>query len=125
MKVQGVRIVIGLFVVTSMSACTPVVEESHPDGIEMNLGPNEALMTQEQLGREWPLTVDQGIVRCEGAGEVYFETGGTAYLVNGTAQGASDGPEIDPIWADDTSVQGFKAKINVGPIIDRGLELCE
>ena len=104
-------------------ACTPVAEESHGDSIEMNLAPNEALMTSDELGEDWPLTVDEGIVRCEGAGEVYFEADGTTYAVNGTARGASDAPEIDQIWADDPEIKGLK--INIGPIIDRGLELCE
>lgn len=87
---------------------------------------NEAHMSRAELGAEWPLTVDEGTVSCEGIGErlgqVYFTAEGTTYAVNGLAQGASDGPDIDQIWADDPEMDGLK--INIGPIIDRGLDLC-
>lgn len=88
---------------------------------------NEARMTRADLGADWPLTVDEGVVSCEGIseglGEIYFTAEGTKYAVNGLAQGASEGPDIDVIWADNPEMEGLK--INIGPIIDRGLELCE
>jgi hypothetical protein len=87
---------------------------------------NEAHMRRADLGTDWPLTVDEGTVSCEGIGErlgeVYFTAEGTTYAVNGLAQGASDGPDIDEIWADNLEMEGLK--INIGPIIDRGLDLC-
>ena len=80
-------------------------------------------MSQDDLGSDWPLTVDEGVVSCEGAGEVYFTAGGTTYAVNGLALRNDDVPEVDAIWADDPDVKGLK--VNIGPIIDRGLQLCE
>ena len=93
------------------------VRDSAPD-----LDPNEALMTRADYGKAWPLTVDEGIVSCEGAGEVYFEAEGTTYAVNGLALGRDNAPEIDRIWAPDPQIKGLK--IDIGPIIDTGLELC-
>lgn len=75
-------------------------------------------MTRSDLGAGWPLTVEEGVVSCEGGGEVYFTAEGTTYAVNGLAQGNSDLPDIDAIWADDPNGGGLK--INIGPIIDRG-----
>jgi hypothetical protein len=81
-------------------------------------------VTAEEFGSDWPLTVDEGHLNCEGAGAVTFtDPGGTTYAVNGTAQGATDYPEIDAIWAD--SNDNFAPKKNIGPLIDRGLDLCE
>ena len=85
------------------------------------------LLTRAAFGADWPLTVEEGTVSCEGIseglGEVYFSAEGTTYAVNGLAQGASDGPDIDLIWADNPEIKG--TKINIHPIIERGLELCE
>lgn len=83
----------------------------------------------EQLGRadwgdEWPLTVDSGTVRCEDGGLVLFEADGTTYAVNGTAMSQRpELPEVDEIWADNPDIPG--AKIDIGPVLDSGLELCE
>lgn len=77
---------------------------------------------------EWPLTVSKGVVRCEGSdgsGSVIFRApDGTDYAVNGTAKAVKqDLPEIAAIWKKDPDVPG--TRINIGPVIDRGLELCK
>lgn len=77
----------------------------------------------EASGAEWPLTVEDGTIRCENGGQVTFEGGGRKYAVNGTARGQTDLPDIDPIWAD--TGDGLGLKKNIGPIIDIGLELCD
>lgn len=81
-------------------------------------------MTQAEFGDKWPFSVSEGTLRCEGsggAGAVTFEAGGKVYGVNGTAKGRGL-PGIEPIWLDDSSGLGLKK--SVGPIIDRGLQLC-
>jgi hypothetical protein len=88
------------------------VEEAEPGTI-----------TRDEFGDDWPFTVEGGVLRCEGeggVGAVIFEAEETEYGVNGVAksQGYAD---IEPIWADEPSTG---AKKNIGPIIDRGLELC-
>lgn len=82
---------------------------------------NSITVTRADFGDEWPLTVEEGELACE-ADAVTFTTGGTTYGVNGLAIGRGH-PEIDPIWADDP--EGLVPKINIGPLLQRGLELCE
>lgn len=85
----------------------------------------DGTISRESVGEDWPLTVESGIVACEGNngyGAVSFTADGTTYGVNGVAlqQGL---PRIDPIWADDPSIPG--GKLNIGPIINAGLALCK
>ncbi|MDQ3913925.1 MAG: YebY family protein [Actinomycetota bacterium] len=80
-------------------------------------------VTADEFGNDWPLTVDEGYLNCEGAGAVTFtDPDGNTYAVNGTALGATEYPEIDAIWAD--SNNDFAPKKSIGPLIDRGLEIC-
>lgn len=79
-------------------------------------------VSRADFGDDWPLTVDTGELRCEGASAVVFVVDGTEYGVNGSALSAGY-PEIDPIWADDPS--GNAPKMDIGPLIQAGLELCE
>ena len=81
-------------------------------------------VSRADFGEEWPLTVDSGVLSCEGAGSVYFTADdGRRYAVNGTAMTAGDAQRIDAIWADDPT--GLSPKKNIGPLIDDGLKLCE
>ncbi|MCW2622104.1 MAG: putative lipoprotein [Frankiales bacterium] len=77
----------------------------------------------EGEGRTWPLTVDRGTLSCEPVNRVVFTAGGTTYSVNGTAKGAHQWADIDPIWADDGS--GLGLKVNIGDLIEAGLALCD
>lgn len=78
-------------------------------------------VSREDFGADWPLTVASGILACEGAGAVTFTANGTTYAVNGMASSLDAGVDIDPIWAEARDAP----KKNIGPLIDRGLELCE
>jgi Protein of unknown function (DUF2511) len=69
----------------------------------------------------WPFKVKEGTLVCVGAGAVTFEANGTVYAVNGTA-GGQGFAEIELIWRDDPDNPGLK--VNIGPVIDRGLALC-
>jgi hypothetical protein len=71
----------------------------------------------------WPLTVDRGILGCTKPpypGEVTFNVEGKLYGLNGTAldQGL---PEINPLWRH----EGSELRVDIGPMIERGLKLCE
>jgi hypothetical protein len=77
---------------------------------------------------EWPLTVNKGVVHCDGSGGVgaviFRAPDGTDYAVNGAAKTARpDLPKIEAIWQKDPAVPG--TRINIGPVIDKGLELCK
>ncbi|OBK74825.1 hypothetical protein A5651_07935 [Mycobacterium sp. 1274761.0] len=74
----------------------------------------------------WPFTVDSATLFCtKGAdGErVTVVANREMYALNGTAKSAKLWPPFDPIWADDPKAPGLK--INVGPMIERGLALCK
>lgn len=74
-------------------------------------------------GDDWPLTVDGGRLWCKQPGAVTFVApDGTVYAVNGTAKDFNRGADIAPIWADDPDVEGLK--MDIGPLIEDGLELC-
>ena len=123
---RGCLAAVIVLVLLAIGACAP--EEtansgSSGDNSPPSLAANEARMSRAELGDDWPLTTEEGIVSCEGAGEVYFTTNGTHYAVNGLANGLDNAPDIEAIWADDPKMKGLK--INIGPIIDRGLELCD
>ena len=64
------------------------------------------------------------MVSCEQhSGLIFMDPEGMRYAVNGTAIAHYPKlPEIDRIWAPDPKIPG--AKINISPVIDRGLELC-
>lgn len=98
---------------------------SHPQGY----------VSREILGDEWPLTVDDGVLGCElvqvsdaSYASVTFTSGGITYAVNGVARASGTYAEIDPIWA----VSPYSLpddplgplRIDIGPLIDRGIALC-
>jgi hypothetical protein len=85
-------------------------------------------ISRDDLGEQWPLTVDAGVLSCESHGggvhSVFFtDPEGKRYALNGKAEGHHpELPLIDQIWAPNPKVP--ELKINIGPLIDRGLELC-
>lgn len=101
-------------------------DESDSGGGDSKASPSARLSVSDVPQGEWPLTVSEGEVRCEvrdGVEGVIFRTpDGKDYLVNETAQsrGLSG---IDPIWKQDPEVPG--THINIAPVLDRGLKLCE
>jgi len=95
---------------------------------------NSAHVSKVEMGEDWPLTVDEGTLRCDGPGWVTFEASDSTYAVNGAAKGHSEAnglgwADADEIWAEDSALAGVPGmagtKKNIGPLIDRGLKLCE
>ena len=100
----------------------------------------EKFVTRSMFGKEWPLTVNSGTLKClDYGGVVFISEEGIIYGVNGTAKthGRSAGyANIENIWADDleTKKQLMEAgvsekyatsKISIGPLLDEGLKLCK
>ena len=106
------------------SDAAPPVEV--PDDVKGDPG----LVTRDNLGEEWPLTVDYVILACEPktAGGMDLQIAsltapdGTVYALNGTAKSHTDYADIAPIWADNPNVEGLK--IPISPLIDRARTLC-
>ncbi len=72
-------------------------------------------LTQNQYTNHWPFDVEQARLRCEGKGAVILTVRGTDYAVNGMAASNRYRP-IQAVIID--------PKIDIGPIISRGLTLC-
>ena len=111
----------------------------------------QSIITKEQFGERWPLSVNAGIVKCLaiGNGSVVFEVDGKTYAVNGTAKGFAKKHNFYPIeniWLDDPGfikmaielaesekkpvdqiikAMGTPTKININPVLNAGLELCK
>lgn len=83
---------------------------------------NSVRLSRADFGKDWPFTVSSGVLTCDDPGAVTFTADGTTYAVNGTASGLDKGADVKAIWKKDPTLPG--ARINIGPIIDRGLKLC-
>jgi hypothetical protein len=101
-----------------------VSNSAYAEGIEISEG---------QLDGKWPLTVKSGTLSCKQIpGVKYgklvtFTAGQDTYALNGTAKGHAKKrgwiKDVTPIWKDNPEI--FGTKINIGSLIDRGLELCK
>ena len=80
----------------------------------------------KELGKDWPLTIEEGTLSCvkQGSAEVatIIAPGGKWWALNGAAQSRGY-PAIDPIWKDDPNNEG--AKVSIRPLINAALKLCE
>jgi hypothetical protein len=93
---------------------------------------NEIEISREEYGAAWPFTVDRGILKGVRVGKtsdgsplahLTFTAQGKVYAVNGLARGTKKYAEIEDIWAANPEIPG--TRIDIGPIIDRGLKLAE
>ena len=88
-----------------------------------------ANITESEYGEKWPLTVAGGALSCKPVGSlgiVTFTANGKTYAVNGTAMGQAKKngwKEIDEIWKPNPTIPG--TKIDMEPILDKGLSLCK
>ncbi|MCG3887420.1 DUF2511 domain-containing protein [Photobacterium leiognathi] len=108
---------------------------------------SERQVSFDEFGNEWPLTVNSGTIECRQGNSVVFITDGKEYAINGTAEDLGY-KDIRPIWKDDTSTGiveyaqvvandegisleeavsqlGGLPKVNINPLIQIGLALCE
>ena len=62
----------------------------------------------------------------QSVGAVTFTAKGKTYAVNGIARGHAKSRgwhDVDQIWKKDPEIPG--ARVNIGPLISRGLALCD
>ncbi|MBE4720134.1 DUF2511 domain-containing protein [Pseudarthrobacter sp. AB1] len=89
------------------------------------------LLVSTDFGDKWPLTVPYVEAHCQAITvdgrrlkAVFLDApGGKTYALNGTAKDHSSHPDIDPIWAPHPDVAGLK--IDISPVIDAALALCD
>ena len=120
--------IVGVLLIVTLTAC------SKP-GVEIS---------QQEYGAKWPFTVSGGRLECIN-NAVIFHAGEKAYAVNGVAK-QKGYSAIEVIWKEDPSffkmaeeiaksenkavkevinAMGSPTRINIGPILDRGLALCK
>lgn len=76
-------------------------------------------VTREELGPAWPLTISEGILRCESGHEITLQRGGTTYTLNRQVEHGAYS-DIGPIRADDPA----GGKKDLSPLTERGTRLC-
>jgi hypothetical protein len=89
--------------------------------------PTETPITRADLGAQWPLTVDAGVVGCERGKAIKLVAGGKTYALNGTAQAYSKQlgfgwQPVAAIWRDNPDIPG--TKVSIAPLIAKGQALC-
>ena len=86
---------------------------------------NDKNITKAEYGKDWPFTVDRGILKCVD-GSVVFVANGKTYGVNGVSK--SHGyADLEEIWAIDSSLTDANTtiRIGIGPILEAGVKLCK
>ncbi|MDW0360800.1 DUF2511 domain-containing protein [Halomonas venusta] len=79
-------------------------------------------ISREEYGEAWPFTVDSGRLECWRGPSAVFITSGKVYQLNGMARQMGHAP-LEPIWRDNPDIPG--TKVNIGPMIERALRLCD
>ena len=111
----------GLLVLALVCGCS---SSTTTGGTSGGSDPQSKIVGRATMNDTWPLTVDEGLLRCKGSngvGQVTIEVSGKKYAVNGSAKNDKANAAIDPIWANDTT-PGLKK--NISPLIQEGLRLC-
>ena len=111
-----------------MATPPEVIEEVD---VPHTLTEDPGLLVSTDYGDDWPLTVPYAVVECTsmtaGGRALPVVTlkapDGTRYSANGTAKDHTEYPSLEPIWAANPDIEGLK--INISPVIDAGLELCD
>ena len=98
-----------LGLVVGFLSVTGLLPEPSREGIEIS---------QAEYGDQWPFAIQQGRLRCEGAGAVILTSRGKDYGVNGIA--GRRYASIKPVRKSTGD-----PSIDIGPIISRGLTLCK
>ncbi|MFE5835841.1 DUF2511 domain-containing protein [Arthrobacter sp. NPDC056493] len=88
------------------------------------------LLISTEFGDKWPLTVPYVVAHCENITvssrplkvATVDAPDGKTYAANGTAKDHGNYLDIDPIWAPHPDVTGLK--VDISPVIDAALELC-
>ena len=104
-----------MWAVVSLVSCGIIVAVWPKDAINYR----SKLLTRAAVGDTWPLTVDSGMLLCEGTAEVAavkFVADGKTYAVNGTAMRNKSLADIHDIWL---------PGMDISPVLNTGLQLCK
>lgn len=139
-----VMIVGGLLVIVWLGSTLP--DKSSADRAidllnALPAGSNPLAVTAEDYGEDWPFTVPKGFVACAppGSNVIFTAEGRGIYALNGRARGLmqetkNGWKEIAEIHRDNPTFFANKElvatgakpfKVSVGPLIEKGMKLCE
>lgn len=106
------------------------------DSLPTTVSYSSKTIKAEEYGEEWPFTVDEGILKCDGEA-VTFVTDGKIYPINGLA-GNKTHLQLEDIWrVDEKAIESYKEmgisekdlgytpRISISGMINEGLELCQ
>ncbi|TFI45157.1 DUF2511 domain-containing protein [Rhodococcus sp. 1R11] len=79
------------------------------------------LVSESTWTGDWPFTVPEGSLMCGQPNRVTFTADGTIYALNGAAKSAGAFDDVAAIWKE-SDFPGVR--VDIGPMIQRGLELC-
>lgn len=92
------------------------------------------VISESQYGKNWPFTVKSGTLECLNGNIVVFHANGQTYAINGSADGVAGSrgyKDLREIWRNNPEYDKYFSKndpdhpkINIGPIIKEGLQLC-
>lgn len=110
----------------------PKVESTETPEPKITKESSDGKVTKQEFGKDWAFSVDEGVLSCNGKngiGGVIFAANGKTYAVNGVAKSTKEYLPIEDIWLDDpqwANIPEMKGvKIDIGPFIKKGLELCK
>lgn len=86
------------------------------------------LISAEDFGDAWPFTFEEAYVACHAgrAVTVMDAESGRMYPLNGAAKGKAAAlglDDLESVWLDNAEIPG--TKVSVGPVIEKGLTLCQ
>jgi hypothetical protein len=122
----GAKVGVGLALVLILGWCVMKAPTPTPAADPRK----ETLTERSWLGPgDWPFTVSEVTLHCaesfgHESGAVTVIIDGRDYALNGTAK--SRYPDMRPFWKEDPDPElaAHGLKVNIGPMIDRGLALC-
>ncbi|QCB50536.1 DUF2511 domain-containing protein [Rhodococcus sp. PAMC28707] len=79
------------------------------------------LVSEATWTGDWPFTVTEGTLMCGAPDRVSFTANRNMYALNGAAKSAGGLDDVTAIWKD-SAYAGVK--VNLGPMIEKGLTLC-
>ncbi|GMV44503.1 MAG: hypothetical protein AMXMBFR64_62190 [Myxococcales bacterium] len=126
-------LLIACMAVTACSGTEPAAPRAPAPGAPV---PCERHVQRADFGETWPFTVESSTLRCEPPSVVTFRSNAATYALNGVAGNAASRrgwKRVDAIWAVDEALKkalfaedgGFVPRIDMSPMIDAALALCE
>jgi hypothetical protein len=122
-KSAGLQPLLTWMLALLLASCSPSASEDVGAG-KFGTFPDSAglLVTREQFGEKWPLTVDRAYVGCVIGRLALIKINGKTYGLTGAAR-AQGYPPLDNLWRDNPDLPG--AKVTISPLTELALKQCK